>query len=194
MEHNLDGETFLEGKRQAQIALYKETYMKYYRNQPSLLPHYEELLMIVDNQEYEKLRCLALITINFPVEYKLDIHTCNIIEEVLNTRSWIKKVYQLTRENMTKDGDTTHPHVHIAIELRCLYSPAQIAQMLARVRYIQDLNVKQQFINVQKYPKSELLNVVRYCQKDCWVEPEIDLDLKTKHKKGKSKSKHSKTE
>ena len=117
-----------EGRRQAKIAISKNYYMQLYRLEPpEFLIKLEEK---VCDAKKELKRNICLVTFNFEPDFKLTRDFEQDVRETLESRTWIEHVYIVARENMTKDGENTHPHIHAVIKLRINYAPSQIAQTL----------------------------------------------------------------
>lgn len=157
-----------EARRQGEIdalrEMWKQLYLKYYRlDPPDAYGILEEAIALI---KYERRHRFALITMNFKPEVEaceqlrrraID-HTC-----ALEKRAWVKKVYCMNVEyrNPIKMSGM---HTHSVVELKTLYSPAQIARFITSGRGV-DLFGSGQSVDVKKVPRHELAKVYKYCRK-----------------------------
>lgn len=181
-------DTYYEGKRQAEIAIAKEKFKRLYALRP--LKWMTKLDEEIADLQYEKELNICMITINFPWGFNLNLGVLQDVENVLKSKVWIKKVYQITRENMGQDDDKKylyecHPHIHACCLLADqTYTPSNIADMIWKTKYIKQIcDIEKKFINVNKCRQAEKVVKIRYCQKEFWREDISVFDFVNKYNK-----------
>lgn len=165
---NHEEELRKEGRNRAMISIYENMYKQIYRLQPT--QKMTEVQNKLDDLKWKALKDVIMITINFPTEFNLTYQIVNEILNVIKTRTWVSQIHSHGRENMTKELEDTHPHLHICCQISKLYSPAQMVQMIWRNKYIQKHIKGDNFIDIKKYPNSELSKIKQYCEKNLWKE------------------------
>lgn len=154
-----------KGRELAKIDIIKELYKKIYRLTPT--QDMIDLEARLDGLKYRIMKNICMITLNCPHGFERNLDLEDDLWDILESRSWIEKVLVNSDnfERTDREGNETHPHYHIVVKLARLYSPAQIAQMLFRIKGIKKFVSAVNYIDVRKYDQRHKKKIVDYATK-----------------------------